>query len=133
MGRPLRQRPDESHGDVVAKLLAVGNDEPPRVARRSGGEEEPEVKAAQLEKEEPEVKAARLEKQAERMRQVKLRYQKDSAEIALQDTKDESKDDLIDLATVAGVHVAPGKRRRDKPSSLAQTQAHARSFSLFWC
>ena len=119
MGRPLRQRPDESHGDVVAKLLAVGNDEPPRVARRSGGATQ------RRKKEEPEVKAARLDKQAERMRQVKLRYQKDAADIALQDAKDESKDDLIDLATVAGVHVAPGKRRRDKPISLIQT--HPRS------
>ena len=90
MGRPLRQRPDESHGDVVAKLLAVGNDEPPRVARRSGGATQ------RRKKEELEVKAARLEKQAERMRQVKLRYENGVADIALQDAKDESKDDLID-------------------------------------
>ena len=51
--------------------------------------------------EEPEVKAARLEKQAERMRQVKLQYRKDAAEIAFENVKDESKDDLVDLATVA--------------------------------
>ena len=111
-GRPFRQRADECHGDVVAKLLAVGNDEPPRgprVARRSGGEEE------------LEVKAARLEKQAERMRQVKVQYQKNVADIALEDAKDEAKDDLVDLAKVAGVHVALGKRRRDKPISLTQT------------
>ena len=123
----------ESHGDVVAKLLAVANarDEPlrgRRAGRRgagsSGGEE---GRGRRLE--EPEVKAARLEKQAERMRQVKLHYRKDAAEIAIENVKDESKDDLVDLATVAGVHVAAGKRRRDKP--ISQTRTHPKSWTAF--
>ena len=59
------------------------------------------------------------------MRQVKRDYRKDAAEIAIENVKDESKDDLVDLATVAGVHVAAGKRRRDKP----MTQTHPRSWT----
>ena len=129
---PSRPR-GESHGDVVAKLLAVANarDEPLRgrgrsvVWRWSGGGEEGRGRRL----EEPEVKAARLEKQAERMRQVKLQYRKDAAEIAIENVKDESKDDLVDLATVAGVHVAAGKRRRDKP--ISQTRIHPKSWTAF--